>query len=252
MGRLEGKAAIVTGAGQGIGRGIALIMAREDAHVAIVDINPDTAASTAKEIEMRGGSAVAIRCDVGIRAQADAAIAAAAKAFGRLDILVNDAQRIIGEINLEDMTDEVIQQSFQSGFLGTFYFMQGCFPYMRANGGKIVNVGSAAGTEGMARWGAYSATKEAIRAITRVAAKEWGKYNINVNAICPASMTPAIESWMKVDPDTFKASLARMPLGRYGDPEKDIAPVVLALVSSDFNYVTGQTIMVDGGAAVLR
>ena len=84
--------------------------------------------------------------------------------------------------------------------MGTFYFMQGCFPYMRANGGKIVNVGSAAGTEGMARWGAYSVTKEAIRAITRVDAKEWGKYNINVNAICPASVTPAIESWMKTAP----------------------------------------------------
>ena len=91
----------------------------------------------------------------------------------------------------------MVQQSIQSGFMDTFYFMQGCFPYMRANGGKIVNVGSAAGTEGMARWGAYSASKEAIRAITRVAAKEWGRYNLNVNAICPASMTPAIEIWMK-------------------------------------------------------
>src|SRR5215467_3268583 len=137
MGRLDGKAAIVTGAGQGIGRGIALIMSRENAHVAVVDVNPDTAASTSKEIEVRGGRAVAIRCDVGIRAQADAAIAATAKAFGRLDILVNDAQRIIGEINLEDMTDEVVQQSFQSGFMGTFYFMQGCFAHMRGRGGKI-------------------------------------------------------------------------------------------------------------------
>jgi NAD(P)-dependent dehydrogenase (short-subunit alcohol dehydrogenase family) len=211
MGRLEGKVAIVTGAGQGIGRGIALTLAGEGARVAVVDINPDTAASTAKEIEKRGGRAVAIRCDVGVRTQADAAIAAAMKEFGTIDILVNDAQRIIGEIKLEEMTDEVVQQSMQSGFMGSFYFMQGCFQYMRANGGKIVNVGSAAGTEGMARWGAYAATKEAIRAITRVAAKEWGRYKINVNAICPASMTPAIEAWMKTDPDDFNASLAHMP-----------------------------------------
>ncbi len=252
MGRLDGKAAIVTGAGQGIGRGIALVLAREGAAVAVVDVNPDTATSTAKEIEGHGGRAIAAACDVGVRAQADAAIAAAAKAFGTIDILVNDAQRIIGEINVEDMTDEVVQQSMQSGFMGTFYFMQGCFPYMKNRGGKIVNVGSAAGTEGMARWAAYAATKEAIRAITRVAAKEWGRYRINVNAICPASMTPAIEIWMKTNPGDFNASLARIPLSRYGDPEKDIAPVVLALVSPDFDYVTGQTIMVDGGAAMLR
>jgi NAD(P)-dependent dehydrogenase (short-subunit alcohol dehydrogenase family) len=252
MGKLDGKAAIVTGAGQGIGRGIALMLAREGASIAVVDINRDTAASTAKEINARGGRAVAIRCDVGVRGEADAAIAAAAKAFGTIDILVNDAQHIIGEIKVEEMTDEVVRQSMQSGFMGTFYFMQGCFPYMRPKGGKIVNVGSAAGTEGMARWGAYAATKEAIRAITRVAAKEWGRYQINVNAICPASMTPAIEIWMKTNPDDFKAALAHVPLGRFGDSENDIAPVVLALVSSDFNYVTGQTIMVDGGAAMLR
>jgi NAD(P)-dependent dehydrogenase (short-subunit alcohol dehydrogenase family) len=123
---------------------------------------------------------------------------------------------------------------------------------MRDKGGKIVNVGSAAGTEGMARWGAYASTKEAIRAITRVAAKEWGKYKINVNAICPASMTPAIEAWMKAAPQDFAASLARIPMGRYGDPQRDIAPVVLAMVSPDFDFVTGQTIMVDGGACMLR
>jgi 2-hydroxycyclohexanecarboxyl-CoA dehydrogenase len=252
MGRLDGKSAIVTGAGQGIGRGIALTLAREGASVAVVDVNPDTAASTAREIESRGGRAIAVRCDVGIRAEADAAIAATVKAFGTVDILVNDAQRIIGEINVEDLTDDVVHQSMQSGFMGTFYFMQGCFPYMRKGGGKIVNVGSAAGTDGLVRWGAYAATKEAIRAITRVAAKEWGKYNINVNAICPASMTPAIQSWMKTNPEGFKGALAHVPMGRFGDPENDIAPAVLAMVSPDFNFVTGQTVMVDGGASMLR
>jgi NAD(P)-dependent dehydrogenase (short-subunit alcohol dehydrogenase family) len=252
MGRLDGKAAIVTGAGQGIGRGIALTLAREGASVAVVDVNPDTAASTAREIEARGGRAIAVRCDVGIRTEADNAIAATVKAFGTVDILVNDAQRIIGEINIEDLTDDVVHQSMQSGFMGTFYFMQGCFPYMRKGGGKIVNVGSAAGTDGLVRWGAYAATKEAIRAITRVAAKEWGKYHINVNAICPASMTPAIQSWMKTNPEGFKGALAHVPMGRFGDPENDIAPVVLAMVSPDFNFVTGQTVMVDGGASMLR
>ena len=252
MGRLDGKSALVTGAGQGIGRGIALTLAREGASVAVVDVNPDTAASTAREIEARGGRAIALRCDVGVRAEADNAIAAAVKAFGTVDILVNDAQRIIGEINVEDLTDDVVHQSMQSGFMGTFYFMQGCFPYMRNGGGKIVNVGSAAGTDGLVRWGAYAATKEAIRAITRVAAKEWGKYNINVNAICPASMTPAIQSWMKANPEGFKGALAHVPMGRFGDPENDIAPVVLAMVSPDFNFVTGQTVMVDGGASMLR
>jgi 2-hydroxycyclohexanecarboxyl-CoA dehydrogenase len=222
----------------------------------VVEVNPETGASTVKEIEALGGRALAIQCDIRRRPAVNAAIAATVGAFGTVDILVNNAQGVrVPEaegVSIEDTTDEHIAESWEPGFMGTFYFMQGCFPYMREHGGKIINVGSAAGVTGKHGMVAYAATKEAVRALTRVAAHDWGKYGISVNIFCPLALTPSVqEGAIGKSPQRLRYILENVPLGRIGDPERDIGRAVLAMVSSDFDYVTGQTIMLDGGANIL-
>ena len=252
MGKLDGKIAIVTGAGQGVGRGIGLALAKEGAAVIITGRTYEKCLRTADEIKALGGRALPVVCDVGRREQVNAAVAATVKEFGAIDILVNSAQAKRDNVAFEDTTDEDMALALESGLLGTFYFMQACFPYLKQRGGKIINLGSAAGTEGAAGWTAYAATKEGIRAITRVAAREWGKYNINVNAICPLANSPNMQAWAETSPDMLNIMLMMVPLGRVGDCEQDIGPAVVFLASSDSDYITGHTMMVDGGQTILR
>lgn len=251
MGLLNNKIAIVTGAGQGIGRGIALAMAKEGAIIVIVELNKDTADQTADEIKSLGGRALAITCNVRKRDEVDVAVAATIKEFGTVDILVNNAQTARANVSFEDTTDEDMALTLESGFMGTFYFMQACFPYLKEHGGKVINLGSSAGTEGLVGHTAYAAGKEAIRGLSRVAAHEWGKYKINVNVICPAANSPGWQSWAKSYPEQVNAALARNPMGRVGDCEKDIGRTAVFLASADSDYISAHTFMVDGGLAPL-
>lgn len=252
MGDLDGKVAIVTGAGQGVGRGIALALSKEGATVVIAEMNEKTAQNTAQEISSFGGKTLAVACDVRKRDQVDAVVEKTVNTYGTVDILVNNAQATRPEVPFEETTDDDMALALNSGLMGTFYFMQACFPHMKKGGGKIINLGSAAGTEGMRGFTAYAATKEAIRAITRVASKEWGKYKINVNAICPYANSPGMLGWAEAFPESYQASMAAHPLGRIGDCEKDIGRTVVFLSGPDSDYITGQTVMVDGGQSVLR
>ena len=199
-----------------------------------------------------GARALPVACDVSRRDQVKAVVAAAVKEFGTVDILVNLAQAMRNDVLLKDTTDEDMALALGSGLMGTFYFMQECFPYLKEHGGKIINFGSTAGLDGAPGWAAYAATKEAIRALTRVACHEWARYKINVNAICPLAGNPHWEERMKNDPEMVKRMLAAVPMRRFGDPEKDIGRAVVFLASSDSDYITGQTLMVDGGQAMLR
>lgn len=252
MGKLEGKLAIVTGAGQGIGRGVALALAKEGATVVLADIQEGACQRTANEIKAIGGRALPVTCDVSRRDQVKAVVAAAVKEFGTVDILVNAAQAMRKDVLFQDTTDEDMALALGSGLMGTFYFMQECFPYLRQHGGKVINFGSAAGLEGHRGWAAYAAAKEGIRALTRVACHEWARYQINVNAVCPLASSPNIEEWSKTNPEMLKLLLAAVPLRRFGDSENDIGRAVVFLSSSDSDYITGQTLMVDGGQAMLR
>lgn len=252
MGKLEGKLAIVTGAGQGIGRGVALALAKEGATVVLADIQEGACQRTANEIKAIGGRALPVTCDVSRRDQVKAVVAAAVKEFGTVDILVNAAQAMRKDVLLQDTTDEDMALAWGSGLMGTFYFMQECFPYLKQHGGKVINFGSAAGLEGHRGWAAYAAAKEGIRALTRVACHEWARYQINVNAVCPLASSPNIEEWSKTNPEMLKLLLAAVPLRRFGDCENDIGRAVVFLSSSDSDYITGQTLMVDGGQAMLR
>ena len=184
--RLEGRVAIVTGAGQGVGRGIALSFARQGASVVIADLNRESGEQVVKEIEAMGQRASFVECDVSSRASVEDAVANTIEVFGQLDILVNNAQRApLVPVPLLEHTDEIVDLCFDTGFRGTFYFMQACHPHLKQRGGRIINIGSAAGLDGMTGQAAYGASKEAIRALSKTAAREWGADGINVNVICP-------------------------------------------------------------------
>ncbi len=252
MGRLDEKVAIVTGGAQGIGLGIATAMAKEGANIVLADFNAEKAQAAAGGIQALGVKAVAFSCDVSQRSQVKGVVQGAVREFGTVDILANVAQDMRNDVAFENTTDEDMQRALGSGLWGTFYFMQECLPYMKEKGGKIINMASAAGLDGHSGWTAYAAAKEGIRALTRVACHEWGRYKINVNAICPLADSPRMVDWGKSSGGMIDLMLAMVPAGRLGDCEIDIGRAAVFLACSDSDYITGQTLMVDGGQTMLR
>jgi NAD(P)-dependent dehydrogenase (short-subunit alcohol dehydrogenase family) len=241
---LAGKVAIVTGGGQGIGRGIALALAKQGAVVAILELDAATGRRTVDEIQALGADAIAHAGSVRERADCEAIVAAAAERFGGVDVLVNNAQQVpMGP--LDDCTDDDMYTAWESGALAAFRLMQLCHPLMKERGGgAIVNLGSGAGTEGLPGLGAYAVAKEGIRALTKVAMLEWGVDNITVNTICPWAQN---DYWDTLSDRQRGARLEHNPLRRIGDPEVDVGAVVAFLAGDAGSYVTGQTIHVDGG-----
>ena len=246
--RLDGHVALVTGAGQGIGRGVALALAKEGAMVALAGRTIAKCGAVADEITALGVKALPLACDVGVRSDVEQAVVATVEAFGGLDVLVNNAQTSV-QRSLEETTDADIELAWQTGALGTLYAMQASLPHLRARGGgTIVNFGSSTAIEGNAAFGAYAMAKEAIRGLSRVAAREWGRYGIRVNVIVPNALSPAAEDFRDANPERFARMQARIPLGRVGDPEFDIGRAVVGLASDEFTYMSGQTLMLTGGA----
>jgi NAD(P)-dependent dehydrogenase (short-subunit alcohol dehydrogenase family) len=252
-GRLQGKVCIVTGAGQGVGRGIALAFAREGATVAVVEFNEQSGQQVAAEVEGLGSKSLFVHCDVADRASVDAAVAAVVETFGGIDVLVNNAQRApAGPTPLVEHTDEIVDLCFSTGFRGTLYFMQACYPHLKERTGKIVNFASAAGLEGQQGMAAYGASKEAIRALSKTAAREWGPDGINVNIVCPLAKSPGVVKLLEIAPEMERRMTKGNPIARIGDCEEDIAPVVVFLAGDESRYVTGQTLCADGGAFLIR
>ncbi len=249
-GKLVGKVAIVTGAGQGIGRGIALAMAKEGAKLALTGRTQAKIDAVVAEITALGSEALGLVCDMGDRAQVDRAVQATVERFGRIDALINNAQSTNQKL-IEHTTLEDVALSYNSGTMGTFHAMQACLPHLRQQGGSVVNFGSNTAVSGDPTFGAYAMAKEAIRGLTRVAAKEWGRYNIRVNCICPTAMSPAAEAWAERNPERFQGVLASIPLGRMGESEADIGRAVAMLCSDDMSYLTGNTLMLCGGKTLL-
>lgn len=249
LGRLDGKVAIVTGGGQGIGAAIALAYAREGAQVVV------TGRTLAKLEEVASsapsGKVLPIGALAGNREQAERTVRETVAQFGRVDVLVNNAHTFTDYLPLEDAKmEENCLVDIQSAFIGSLQLMQLCFPYMRdQGGGSILNMGSSYGIRCEPGFLAYAASKEAIRALTRTAAREWGRHKIRVNTILPSAMSPKAR-WYLEDSQTYDAELAKVSLGIFGTPE-DIAPTAIFLASDDSNYVTGQTIGVDGGSTML-
>jgi NAD(P)-dependent dehydrogenase (short-subunit alcohol dehydrogenase family) len=248
--KLQGKVAIVTGSAGGIGRGIALAMAKEGAHIAIVDVNEEKGKETLAEVSQYTEGLLIIK-DISIKENVYEIVAEVVKKFGKLDIMVNNAH-VSRQAPFIETTQDHLDLSFGTGFYPTFHFMQAAYPELKKSQGKVINFASGAGIDGQVTQTSYAAAKEAIRAISRVAANEWGPDGINVNLISPIALTPGVEQWRESAPQLYDAMINKIPLRRLGDPEQDIGQVAVFLSSADSKYITGQTIMVDGGSIKLR
>ncbi|MFP1732170.1 acetoin reductase [Lonsdalea quercina] len=253
---LSGKVALVTGAGQGIGRGIALRLAKDGADIALVDVKDDKIKSVAEEIRALGRQATTFKADISVREEVFAAVDFAEKELNGFDIIVNNAG-ISQTKNLLSVTKEDVERIFQINVQGTLWGIQAAATKFKARKqkGKIINASSIAGHEGFALLGVYSATKFSVRALTQAAAKELASFDITVNAYCPGVV--GTDMWIEIDKRmaeetgapigaTYKKYVDGIALGRAETPE-DVAAFVSFLASPDSDYMTGQAPLIDGG-----
>jgi NAD(P)-dependent dehydrogenase (short-subunit alcohol dehydrogenase family) len=250
MSALKGQVAIVTGAGQGVGQGIALALATEGVDVAVLGRTGRKLEATRELLRARGVRAQAFVVDVTDLDSIPGVVQQVVAAFGGVDILVNNAYS--GSYGpLAEMSDRAFQRGFQSGPFAAFAFMKACHPVMKARGGgNIINLVTSA----MVRWdpstyGAYAASKQALRSLTRTAATEWAVDGIRANNIAPHALSPGLKWWIENNPEEAADFVASIPMKRIGDPEADIGRAVVALVGSDLHYLTGATLPLDGGQA---
>jgi 3-oxoacyl-[acyl-carrier protein] reductase len=258
--KLEGRACIITGAGRGIGRAIAVAFAAEGANVLINDVDASAAEQVAKEITSVGGTAAVNDQPIGTVAAAESLLADSLDAFGQVDVLVNNAG-ILRDKMLHNMSEDDFDQVIQVHLKGTWACGREIVRHWRplakeevARGTpprhrKIINVTSPSGLIGSVGQSNYSAAKMGIVGLTKTWAKELGSLGINVNAVSPTALTAMTEPLLE-DAEGAKRRLARFALGRYGDPETEIAPAFLFLASDDSNYITGQILRVDGGLVI--
>ena len=195
---------------------------------------------------------VAEQCDVEHRDQIEASVRRAVERWERIDVLVNNAQTKTYQ-SLRRLTDADMETMWQSGPMASLRFMQACFPYLRESQGCVVNMGSGSSIMPLGAMAGYAMTKEAVRVLSRVGAVEWGTFGIRVNSICPLAMSPGMAEFSDVAPGAIEADVTpHIPLGRLGDAEADVGRAVVYLASDAGRYVTGTTLMVDGGYNYLR
>lgn len=247
MKKLQDKVAIITGGAGGIGSGIAKAMVKEGAKVIIVDVNEEIGKQTLQELQQYSPESSFMQFDLTKHDELHKIVDFAVEKYGKLNILVNNAHAS-RQVMFEETTQEDFDLSFGTGFYPTFYLMKAAMPHLKETKGNIINFASGAGIAGHKTQTSYAAAKEAIRAITRVAANEQAQHSITINLISPIAYTEGVQKWAEAFPETYERTLAGIPLGRFGDPENDIGKVAVFLASEDSKYITGQTFMVDGGS----
>lgn len=253
MGRFEGKTIIITGGGKGggIGYGVATAFAKEGANLALTGRSLGKLEDAKEELErLYGVRVLPVLADGGEEEQVKAAVAQIAETFGRIDALINNAQNSASGIPLVEHTLEDFNKAIYSGLYAAFFYMKHTYPYLKETKGSVVNFASGAGLFGKPGQSSYAAAKEGIRGMSRVAATEWGPDGINVNIICPLVMSQALMNWKAQYPEIYERTIQGIPVGRFGDPEKDIGRTAVFLCSEDAKYISGETITMQGGSGL--
>ena len=264
---VKDKVSIVTGAGRGIGKAIALTLAEAGADVTVVSRTTSEIEQTAQEVEKLGRKALVITADISQADNIKMVVEKTISHFGKIDIMCNNAAMVISkpvafipgmkaaewnaphdkEIS-EAQTLEEWQRGMDTNLTSAFLFAQAVGPYMlRQKKGKFISISSVNADEGFPGMSMYCASKAGLSSFTRVLASEWGPYNINVNAVAPGTIITAFSAPFFADPEMKRFFLSIIPLGRLGKPE-EVALLVLFLASEASNYITGQTFTIDGGA----
>lgn len=261
MGFLSGKTAIITGGGRAvlsdgrpgsIGYGIAHAYAKEGANIVITGRNVKKLEEAKTELEsLYGIKVLPVQADIcngsDNAATAKAVVEKVVETFGRIDVLINNAQASASGVTLAQHTTKQFDLAIYSGLYAAFHYMQACYPYLKEAKGSVINFASGAGLFGNFGQCAYAAAKEGIRGLTRVAATEWSKDGINVNVICPLAWTAQLENFKNAYPEAFDKNVHTPPMGYFGDPEANIGRVCVQLAHPDFKYMTGETLTLEGG-----
>ena len=247
-----GKAVLSDGSAGSIGYGIAKAYAKEGANLVITGRKLQKLNEAKEELEsLYGIRVLPVQADICAGGD-NAAIAKnvagkAVQEFGRIDVLINNAQASASGVSLVDHTVEQFDLALYSGLYAAFHYMQACYPYLKEVKGSVINFASGAGLFGNYGQSAYAAAKEGIRGLSRVAATEWAKDGINVNVICPLAWTAQLENFQNAYPDAFQKNVHTPPAGYFGRPEEDIGRVCVQLAHPDFKYMTGETLTLEGG-----
>ena len=262
MSFLKGKTAIITGGGRptplqdgsagSIGYGIAIAYAKEGANLVITGRNLKKLEEAKEELEsLYNIKVLAIQADIGDGNDNEATVKnvidKTIEEFGRIDVLINNAQASASGVSIADHTTEQFNLAMFSGLYSAFYYMKACYPYLKETKGTVINFASGAGLFGNKGQCSYAAAKEGIRGLSRVAATEWGPDDINVNVVCPLAWTTQLEQFEKAYPEAFKANVHMHPMGRFGNSEYDIGRVCVQLASADFKIMSGETLTLEGG-----
>ena len=261
MKKFVDKTVIITGGGRttlhdgscgSIGYGIATAFAKEGANVVITGRNESKLIDAKEELErLYGVEVLPVQANIQAGADNEAIVKNVVDKtidkFGHINVLVNNAQASASGKKLDEHTIDDFNLAIYSGLYATFIYMKECYPYLKETKGSVINFGSGAGLFGNYGQSSYAAAKEGIRGLSRAAATEWGKDGINVNSICPLAWTAALERFKEEYPVAFKENVKMPPMGHYGNCESEIARVVVQLASDDFKYMTGETLVLEGG-----
>lgn len=249
--KFQNKIVLITGGGKGIGRGIAEAFAEEGADLVITGRQESALVQAKQELESTYGIHVLdIRADGGNEEDVKQVIAKTIETYGRLDVLINNAMASKSGTMLVDHTKEDFDLAINTGIYAVFFYMREAYPYLKASRGAVINFASGAGLAGRIGQSSYAAAKEGIRGLSRVAATEWGPDGINVNVVCPLVETPQMLKWKEEHPDHYAKTIQGIPLQRFGDAKKDVGRTCVFLASDDAGFISGETIVLQGGSGL--